>query len=88
MNILAYSEMWKVFAVVCVPVCGGLKNGSLGQLASVSAVKLSDSVVLKQFVSVNAKTLWFYLASSASSMIIRKHLNLELKTIHVQTFRK
>lgn len=48
-----------MFAVVCVAVCWGMKNVSLWQLASVSAVKLTDSVVFGGFSSFlyDTKTL-------------------------------
>lgn len=85
MNILAYSEMWKVFAVVCVPVCGGLRNGSLWQSASVSVVKLSDSVVLTVW---ECKCKAFMLLFGFFCLLYDYTKTLELKTIHVQTFLK
>jgi len=67
-----------MFAAECVPGFGAQRKGSWWQLALGGVDKLRDSV--------NAKPLYFYLASSASSVIILERLNPELKSIRAQPF--
>lgn len=46
--------------MVCVAVCGGLKNASLWQLASVSVGKPTDSVVLGDFSMMLKHLISYY----------------------------
>lgn len=66
MNILAYSQMQSVCSGLCTGY-GGLKNGSLEELASVSVVKLSDVCI--------ASSLPVYI-------ILAKCLISEFKSVH------